>query len=84
MPRQPENPIPPYIHEHIDAIIEAEQAAHRSRSWSEVVYDWVGGFIGTLSFVVVQVLGTVLWVRSTLASRRRSALSILSRSPSLA
>ena len=34
----------------------------RSRSWSEVVYEWVGGFIGTLSFVVIQVLGVLLWV----------------------
>jgi len=62
MPRQPENPIPPYVHEHIDAVIEAEQAVQRSRSWSEVVYEWVGGFIGTLSFVVIQVLGILLWV----------------------
>ena len=62
MPKQPENPIPSYIHENIDAIIEAEQAVQRSRSLSEVVFEWVGGFIGTLSFVVAQVLGVVLWV----------------------
>lgn len=62
MPKQPENPIPSYIHENIDAIIEAEQAVHRSRSLSEVVFELVGGFIGTLRFIVVQVLGVVLWV----------------------
>ena len=35
---------------------------HRSRSLSEVVFELVGGFIGTLRFIVVQVLGVVLWV----------------------
>ena len=62
MPKQPDNPTPSFIDANIDAIIEAEQAAQRSRSPSEVVYEWVGGLIGTLSFVVVQVLGVVLWV----------------------
>ena len=62
MPTQPENPIPSYIHENIDTIIQAEQAVHRSRSISEVVFEWVGGFIGTMSFVVVQLLGVILWV----------------------
>ncbi len=62
MPQQPQNQIPPFIHENIDAIIEAEQEAHRSRSFSEIVYELVGGFIGTLSFVVIQVFGIVLWV----------------------
>lgn len=61
MPNQPENPIPSYIRENIDAIIEAELAAHRSRSLGEVVFESVGGFIGTMTFVVAQVLGVVVW-----------------------
>jgi uncharacterized membrane protein len=62
MPKQQENPIPPFIDASIDAIIEAEQAAERSRSPSEVVYEWVGGFIGTLNFVAIQVLSAAFWV----------------------
>jgi uncharacterized membrane protein len=62
MPKQPENPTQSFVDANIDAIIGAEQTVHRARSPSEVVYGWVGGFIGTLTFVVVQVLCVVLWV----------------------
>jgi hypothetical protein len=36
MSKQQENPIPPFLDANIDAIIEAEQAANRSWSPSEV------------------------------------------------
>jgi uncharacterized membrane protein len=62
MPRQPENAIPSFVHENIDVIITAEQAARRPRSPNEVVYEFVGGLIGTLNFIVVQLIGVIVWV----------------------
>jgi uncharacterized membrane protein len=62
MSEQGEDPIPSFISENIDAIIGAEQAATRRRSRSESVYEFVGGFIGTLNFVVFQLIGVVVWV----------------------
>jgi uncharacterized membrane protein len=62
MSEQLEDSIPSFISENIDAIIGAEQAANRRRSRSEVVYEFVGGFIGTLNFIVFQLIGVILWV----------------------
>ena len=62
MPQQPENSIPSFISENIDAIIGAEQATNRRRSRSEAVYEFVGGFIGTLTFVAIQLIGILVWV----------------------
>ena len=62
MSEQLEDSIPSFISENIDAIIDAEQAANRRRSRSEVVYELVGGLIGTLNFVVFQLIGVILWV----------------------
>ena len=62
MPEQTEDSIPSFISKNIDAIIDAEQAANRRRSRSETVYEFVGGIIGTLSFVVLQLTGILVWV----------------------
>lgn len=62
MPEQAEDSIPAFISKNIDAIIDAEQAANRRRSRSETVYENVGGVIGTLRFVVLQLIGIVIWV----------------------
>ena len=62
MPEQVEDALPSFISENIDAIIGAEQAASQRRSRSEAVYEFVGGSIGTLKFVALQVIGVILWV----------------------
>jgi len=62
MPEQLGEGIPPLVHGHIDTIIEAEQSADQARSLSEVICEFVGRFIGTLSFVSAQLVGVVLWV----------------------
>src|SRR5437879_8285706 len=62
MSEQLENPLPSFVSENIDAIIGAEQAANRRQSRSEVIYEFVGGSIGTLNFVVFQLIGVILWV----------------------
>jgi len=62
MPEQPEDTLPSFVSENIDAIIGAEQAANRRQSRSEAIYESIGGSIGTLKFVVFQVAGVILWV----------------------
>jgi uncharacterized membrane protein len=62
MPQQQEDSIPSFISKNIDAIIHAEQAANRRRSRSEKVYETVSGFIGTLSFVALQLIIILVWV----------------------
>jgi uncharacterized membrane protein len=62
MSEQLEDSIPSFISENIDVVIGAEQAVNRRQSRSEAVSEFVGGLISTLSFVVFQLIGIVLWV----------------------
>lgn len=62
MAEQLEESLPSFISENIDAIIDSEQTANRRRTRSEVISDFIGSAIGTLSFVAVQLAGTILWV----------------------
>jgi uncharacterized membrane protein len=62
MSEQPGEPLPSFISENIDAIIDAEQTANRRRSSSEAICEFVGSSIGTLHFVALQLIGTILWV----------------------
>ena len=62
MPEQLEDSLPSFISENIQAIISAEQAANLRRSRSEAIYEFVGGSIGTLNFVALQLIGVILWV----------------------
>ncbi len=62
MPQHAEDTIPSFISENIDAIFGAEQAANRRRSRGEAVYEFVGGFIGTLTFVLFQFIVILVWV----------------------
>lgn len=62
MAEQLEESLPSFISENIDAIIDSEQTANRRRTRSEVISDFVGSAIGTLSFVAVQLTGIILWV----------------------
>lgn len=62
MAEQLEESLPSFISENIDAIIDSEQTANRRRTRSEVISDFIGSAIGTLSFVAVQLTGTILWV----------------------
>jgi len=53
MPEQREHALPSFISENIQAVIGAEQATNRRRSRSEAIYEFVGNFIGTLTFVAL-------------------------------
>ena len=62
MLKQPEDSLPSFISDNIDAIISAEQAAKKRRSRGEAIYEVVGNSIGTLNFVAFQLIGVILWV----------------------
>ncbi len=62
MSEQIQDSLPAFITEHIELIIGSEQEANRSRSRSETIYRFVGNSIGTLKFVVLQLIGVMLWV----------------------
>jgi len=62
MSEQLEDSLPSFISENIQAIIGAEQATNRRRSRSETIYEFIGNSIGTLTFVVLQLIGVTLWV----------------------
>lgn len=53
---------PPSIAENIEKIVRAEEDSIRRRSRGEVITDAIGGFIGTLPFVVLQVAAFIGWV----------------------
>ena len=62
MPEQVQESLPGFITEHIELIIGSEQKANRRRSRNEAIYEFVGNSIGTLKFVVLQLIGAILWV----------------------
>ncbi len=53
---------PASVAENIDKIVRVEREALRSRSGGEAMIDAVGGFVGTLRFVIVQVAVCVGWL----------------------
>jgi uncharacterized membrane protein len=53
---------PGVVAENIQKIIEAENAALRPSKPGEAAADTVGSFAGTLSFVVLQIIGIAAWV----------------------
>ena len=56
------NAVPNFVHENIDAVIDAEQEAEEARSSGEVVYEFVAGLIGTLGFVIVEIVAVLFWI----------------------
>ncbi len=62
MSQQLKDSLPSFVSENIQPIIDAEQAANRRRSRSEVIYEFVGNSIGTLNFVALHLIGVILWV----------------------
>jgi uncharacterized membrane protein len=56
------NETPASIAENIEKIIRLEEDAIRRRSPVEVLTDAIGSFIGTLPFVVLQIVAFVGWV----------------------
>jgi uncharacterized membrane protein len=53
---------PSSVAENIEKIISVESEALRPRSRSEAITDSIGGFVGTASFVVLQIIAVGGWV----------------------
>jgi len=53
---------PASVAENIDRIIRVEEDALERRSRGEAMVDAVGGFVGTVPFVLLQILAWVAWV----------------------
>ena len=53
---------PAAVAENIDKIIRVEDEAVQARSLREAVADAIGGFVGTIYFVVAQLLAFAGWI----------------------
>jgi uncharacterized membrane protein len=53
---------PAAVAENIDKVIRVENESSRPRSRSEAIADAVGGFVGTVTFVVAQLFAFAAWV----------------------
>jgi uncharacterized membrane protein len=53
---------PASVAENVETVIRVENEAMQRRSRSEAITDTIGGFVGTISFVVLQILAFVGWI----------------------
>ena len=53
---------PAAVAQNIDKIVQVESKALQPRSSSEALTSAIGGFVGTISFVVLQCLGCAGWI----------------------
>ena len=56
------NRAPGPVTENIETVIRVENETSRPRSHSEAISDAIGGFVGTITFVVAQLVVFALWV----------------------
>jgi uncharacterized membrane protein len=62
MDQAPKSRAPAFVSESVEKVIGIENEAAQPRSRSEVLTDLLAGFIGTISFVVFQILAFAGWV----------------------
>src|SRR5437762_481466 len=53
---------PASVAQNVEKVIQVENETQRPRSRSEAITDAIGGFVGTVSFVVAQLLAFAAWV----------------------
>src|SRR6266513_2947081 len=53
---------PASVAENVETVVRVESETQRPRSRSEAITDVIGGFVGTISFVAVQLLVFAAWV----------------------
>ena len=53
---------PASVAENVETVLRVENETQRPRSRSEAVTDVIGGFVGTISFVVAQLIAFATWV----------------------
>lgn len=52
---------PPSTEANINAVVQLEEEALRSRKWSDLVSDRIANFVGSMPFVAVHVAGFAIW-----------------------
>ena len=53
---------PASVAENVEKVIRVENETQRPRSRSEAITDAIGGFVGTISFVIAQLVAFAAWV----------------------
>ena len=53
---------PASVAQNVEKVIQVENETLRPRSRSEAVTDTIGGFVGTISFVIVQLAAFAVWI----------------------
>ncbi len=53
---------PEVVRRNIERVLRLEKHASRTKTRSEAVIDWIGRFVGTLSFVCLQLTVCVTWI----------------------
>ncbi len=53
---------PEMVRRNIERVLRLEKHAARTRSWSEAATDWVGRFVGTITFVAVHLAFVAGWI----------------------
>jgi len=55
-------PLSEAAHQNVRTIIELERKAHTQKSWAEALSERISAFVGSLTFVLVQLATIVVWV----------------------
>ena len=55
------NRAPAAVAENIEKVIRVENETSQPRSRSEAISDAIGGFVGTISFVIAQLVAFGVW-----------------------
>ena len=53
---------PEMVRRNIERVLRLEEQASRVKTWPEAVIDWIGRFVGTLSFVTIHLAIFVVWI----------------------
>lgn len=53
---------PTSVAENVEKVVQVESEALQPRSRSEAVTDTIGGFVGTISFVIAQLVAFAVWM----------------------
>ena len=53
---------PEMVRRNIERVLRLERHASQVKTWPEAVIDWIGRFVGTLTFVAVELAFVAIWI----------------------
>ncbi len=53
---------PEMVRRNVERVLSLEEKASRHKTWPEAVIDWIGRFVGTLSFVAIHLTLFAVWI----------------------